>query len=72
MTFLNTLKLCTVAVSLGDTATLIEHPALMTHAVIPKEEREMLGITDDLIRVSVGLEDVADIKADLEQALDGI
>jgi cystathionine beta-lyase/cystathionine gamma-synthase len=44
----------------------------MTHAVIPKEEREMLGITDDLIRVSVGLEDVADIKADLEQALDGI
>jgi cystathionine beta-lyase/cystathionine gamma-synthase len=44
----------------------------MTHAVIPKEEREMLGITDDLIRVSVGLEDVADIKADLEQALDAI
>jgi cystathionine beta-lyase/cystathionine gamma-synthase len=44
----------------------------MTHAVIPKEEREMLGITDDLIRVSVGLEDVADIKADLEQALDVI
>ena len=72
VTFLNTLKLCTVAVSLGDTATLIEHPGLMTHAVIPKEEREMLGITDDLIRVSVGLEDVADIKADLEQALDGI
>jgi len=69
---LNTLKLCTVAVSLGDTATLIEHPGLMTHAVIPKEERKMLGITDDLIRVSVGLEDVADIKADLEQALDAI
>jgi cystathionine beta-lyase/cystathionine gamma-synthase len=44
----------------------------MTHAVIPKGEREMLGITDDLIRVSVGLEDVADIEADLEQALDAI
>jgi cystathionine beta-lyase/cystathionine gamma-synthase len=44
----------------------------MTHAVIPKEEREMLGITDDLIRVSVGLEDVTDIKTDLEQALDAI
>jgi methionine-gamma-lyase len=72
VTFLNTLKLCTVAVSLGDTATLIEHPGLMTHAVIPKEEREMLGITDDLIRLSAGLEDVADIKADLEQALDAI
>ena len=72
VTFLNTLKLCTVAVSLGDTATLIEHPGLMTHAVIPKEDREMLGITDDLLRVSVGLEDVADLKADLEQALDAI
>jgi len=72
VTFLNTLKLCTVAVSLGDTATLIEHPGLMTHAVIPKEDREMLGITDDLIRLSAGLEDVADIKADLKQALDAI
>jgi methionine-gamma-lyase len=72
VTFLNTLKLCTVAVSLGDTATLIEHPGLMTHAVILKEDREMLGITDDLIRLSAGLEDVADIKADLKQALDAI
>jgi cystathionine beta-lyase/cystathionine gamma-synthase len=44
----------------------------MTHAVIPKEDREMLGITDDLIRLSAGLEDVADIKADLKQALDAI
>jgi methionine-gamma-lyase len=70
--FLNTLKLCTVAVSLGDTATLIEHPGLMTHSVVPKEEREMLGITDNLLRVSVGLEDVADIKADIGQALDAV
>jgi len=70
--FLNNLKLCTVAVSLGDTATLIEHPGLMTHAVVPKEERELLGITDNLIRVSVGLEDAVDIKADIKQALDAV
>jgi methionine-gamma-lyase len=72
ITFLNNLKLCTVAVSLGDTATLIEHPGLMTHSVVPKEDREMLGITDSLIRVSVGLEDVVDIKADVQQALDAV
>jgi methionine-gamma-lyase len=72
ITFLNNLKLCTVAVSLGDTATLIEHPGLMTHSVVPKEDREMLGITDSLIRVSVGLEDIVDIKADVQQALDAV
>jgi methionine-gamma-lyase len=72
ITFLNNLKLCTVAVSLGDTATLMEHPGLMTHSVVPKEDREMLGITDSLIRASVGLEDVADIKADIQQALDAV
>jgi methionine-gamma-lyase len=70
--FLNNLKLCTVAVSLGDTATLVEHPGLMTHSVVPKNEREKLGITDNLVRVSVGLEDVADIKADIKQALDAV
>ncbi len=68
--FLNNLKLCTVAVSLGDTATLVEHPGLMTHLVVPKREREAAGITDNLIRVSVGLEDIEDIKADIKQALD--
>ena len=72
VTFLNNLRLCTVAVSLGDTATLVEHPGLMTHSVVPNEERDALGITDDLIRVSSGLEDTADVKADLEQALDKI
>ncbi|HYA32718.1 MAG TPA: PLP-dependent aspartate aminotransferase family protein [Candidatus Bathyarchaeia archaeon] len=72
VTFLNNLRLCTVAVSLGDTATLVEHPGLMTHSVVPNEERDALGITDDLIRVSSGLEDMADVKADLEQALDKI
>jgi methionine-gamma-lyase len=70
--FLNNLKLCTVAVSLGDLATLVEHPGLMTHAVVPKNEREKLGITENLIRVSVGLEDLEDIKADIEQALDAV
>lgn len=67
--FLNNLKLCKVAVSLGDTATLIEHPGLMTHSTLSREERDKLGITDSLVRVSVGLEDVEDVKADIEQAL---
>jgi methionine-gamma-lyase len=70
--FLNNLTLCKVAVSLGDPATLIEHPGLMTHTVVPKDEREKLGITENLIRVSVGLEDLKDIKADIEQALDAV
>jgi methionine-gamma-lyase len=68
--FLNSLKLCTLAVSLGDTASLIEHPGLMTHSVVPKNDRERIGITDGLIRLSVGLENVEDIKADIEQAFD--
>ncbi|MCE8426395.1 MAG: PLP-dependent transferase [Candidatus Methanoperedens sp.] len=68
--FLDSLKLCTLAVSLGETATLIQHPATMTHAVVPKEERIRYGITDELIRLSVGIEDVSDIIGDLEQALD--
>ncbi|MBL6923949.1 MAG: PLP-dependent transferase, partial [Acidimicrobiia bacterium] len=61
--------LCSLAVSLGNVDTLIEHPASMTHAVVPPEEREASGITDGLIRISVGLEDAADIIADLDQAL---
>jgi cystathionine beta-lyase/cystathionine gamma-synthase len=51
---------------------LVEHPGLMTHAVVPKNEREKLGITENLIRVSVGLEDLEDIKADIKQALEAI
>ncbi len=70
--FLNSLKLCTLAVSLGETATLIQHPASMTHAVIPQEKRIGYGITDALIRLSVGLEDAGDIISDLEQALEYI
>lgn len=67
---LDRLTFIKVAVSLGDPETLIEHPATMTHAVIPEEERLKMGITDNLIRLSVGLEAWEDIWEDLEQALD--
>lgn len=66
---MNSVELCSLAVSLGDTETLIQHPASMTHSPVPPEERLKAGITDGLIRLSVGLEDVADIIADLDQAL---
>ena len=67
--FINSLRLCTLAVSLGDTETLVEQAAAMTHTMIPKEVREAAGITDGMIRMSVGLEDPDDIIADLDQAL---
>lgn len=66
---MNRVRLCHVAVSLGDADTLIQHPASMTHAVVPQEDRLMMGITDGLVRLSVGLEEPADIIADLRQAL---
>ncbi len=62
-------KLFTLAESLGGVESLIEHPAIMTHASIPPEKREALGIDDGLIRLSVGIEHLDDLKADLEQAL---
>lgn len=71
-TLLNNLKLCSLAVSLGDTETLIQHPASMTHSPYTKEEREAAGITDGLVRLSVGLENMEDIIADLEQGLEKI
>ncbi|MGG1606904.1 methionine gamma-lyase [Bacillus wiedmannii] len=67
--FINDLHFITIAVSLGDTETLIQHPATMTHAVIPAELRQEMGIYDNLIRLSVGLESWEDIVSDLEQAL---
>ncbi len=67
---LNELKLIKIAVSLGDAETLIQHPATMTHAVVPEEERKKMGITDNMIRLSVGLEAWEDIWSDLKQALD--
>jgi cystathionine beta-lyase/cystathionine gamma-synthase len=58
-----------LAESLGGVETLISHPASMTHASVPPDRRAMLGITDGLIRVSVGIEDLDDLKDDLTQAL---
>ncbi|OFV81816.1 MAG: methionine gamma-lyase [Acidobacteria bacterium RBG_13_68_16] len=68
---MNRVRLATLAVSLGGVETLIEHPASMTHAGIPREEREKAGITDGLVRYSVGIEAVDDLIDDLEQALTG-
>lgn len=65
---MNNVELCSLAVSLGDTETLIEHPASMTHSPVPAEERLKAGITDGLVRLSVGLENPEDVMADLEQA----
>jgi cystathionine gamma-lyase len=67
--FLEKVRVFTLAESLGGVESLIEHPAIMTHASIPAETRKTLGIHDNLIRISVGIEDVADLKADLAQAL---
>lgn len=67
---LNSLELCTLAVSLGDCETLIQHPASMTHSPYTPEERAEAGISEGLIRISVGLEDAEDIIADLKQGLD--
>ncbi|NLC95615.1 MAG: methionine gamma-lyase [Bacilli bacterium] len=66
---INSTKLCKLAVSLGDIETLIQHPASMTHSPYTKEERLRAGISDELIRISVGLEDYEDIIADLDEAL---
>jgi cystathionine beta-lyase/cystathionine gamma-synthase len=68
-TVLEAVKLCTLAESLGAVETLISHPATMTHASVLPETRSRLGITDGLVRISVGLEDVDDIIADIDQAL---
>lgn len=66
----NRLQRCALAVSLGDVRTLICHPASTTHSHVPAEIRQQIGITDGLVRLSVGLEDIEDILADLEQALE--
>jgi methionine-gamma-lyase len=69
---MNQVRLITLAVSLGGLESLIQHPASMTHASLPREEREQAGISDDLVRLSVGCEAFADLCADLEQALNRI
>jgi cystathionine beta-lyase/cystathionine gamma-synthase len=68
ISFLEKLKVFTLAESLGGVESLANHPALMTHASIPEEKRKEIGITDDLVRLSTGVEDIADLLADLEQA----
>jgi cystathionine gamma-lyase/homocysteine desulfhydrase len=72
LAFFSSLKLITLAESLGGVESLISLPAAMTHAAIPAEQRQKLGISDRLIRLSVGIEDVEDIKADLAAALEGV
>jgi cystathionine gamma-lyase len=67
--FLERCRLFTLAESLGGVESLIEHPAIMTHASIPAEQRERIGISDSLVRLSVGIEDAGDLTADLAQAL---
>ncbi|MEK3799340.1 methionine gamma-lyase [Peribacillus sp. FSL H8-0477] len=69
---LNELKLIKIAVSLGDAETLIQHPATMTHAVVPEQSRLEMGITDQLVRLSVGLENWEDLWADLKRALTAV
>jgi methionine-gamma-lyase len=68
-TLMDSTRLCALAVSLGGVETLIQHPATMTHASVPRDQRLRARITDGLVRLSVGIEDAADLVADLEQAL---
>src|SRR5690606_38531675 len=67
---MDSVRLCSLAVSLGTVDTLIQHPASMTHAVMSPEMRARAGVTDGLVRLSVGIEDAGDIIADLSQALE--
>jgi cystathionine beta-lyase/cystathionine gamma-synthase len=71
-TILNNVRLMALAESLGGVETLISHPATMTHASVPAERRQQIGVTDDLVRISVGIEDVDDLKDDLAQALERV
>jgi cystathionine beta-lyase/cystathionine gamma-synthase len=70
--FLNRVRLCSLAESLGGVETLISHPETMTHASVPIETRKRLGITPGLVRISVGIEDIEDLIGDLENAFEGI
>ena len=70
--FLKTVKVFACAESLGGVESLIEHPAIMTHASVPKENREKLGITDGFIRLSVGIEDAQDLIEDLDRGFKAV
>ncbi len=67
--FLENVKVFALAESLGGVESLVDHPAIMTHASVPKAQREALGITDNLVRLSVGIEDCEDLIEDLDHAL---
>ena len=69
---LNRVRICSLGESLGGVESLICHPATMTHAYFSEEERQRMGVTPGLVRLSVGIEDVADIISDLDQALGGM
>jgi methionine-gamma-lyase len=69
VSLMNNVKLCSLAVSLGAVDSLIQHPASMTHSIVDEEIKKAAGITDGLVRLSVGIEGVEDIIADLEQAM---
>ncbi|HJQ41432.1 MAG TPA: cystathionine gamma-synthase [Thermoanaerobaculia bacterium] len=70
--FLDRVRLCSLAESLGGVETLISHPVSMTHGSVPEEMRQRLGITPGLVRISVGIEDIEDLIADLDNAFDGV
>ena len=70
--FLENTEIFTLAESLGGVESLIEHPAIMTHASVPKEMREKLGIDDGLVRLSVGIESIDDLILDVEKALENV
>ena len=69
---MDSVRLCTLAENLGSVETLVTHPVTMTHADVEKAERERVGISDGLVRLSVGLEDVEDLIDDLSQALEHV
>jgi O-succinylhomoserine sulfhydrylase len=68
--FLNNLKMCSLTANLGDSRTIATHPSSTTHAKLSEEERQKVGITPELIRISVGLEHIDDIISDIQQALE--
>ena len=71
-TFLNQIQMCSLSANLGDTRTIVTHPATSTHSKLSPEERALVSITDGLIRLSVGLENIEDIKQDIDQALEKV
>ena len=71
-TFLNQIKMCSLSANLGDTRTIVTHPATSTHSKLSPEERALVSITDGLIRLSIGLENIEDIKQDIDQALEKV